>query len=85
MFSLLKTLFYGIYMAHLSKLTAMKICPKMQEYSHNATNLSVAIFPMLFVPVFDISHNIHENAIEMSFILTHGNNVFVIYGFTGVQ
>ena len=66
------------------QLAAMKICPKMQKRSYNAPNLSMAIvFPWFLSLCFDISINIHEYANEMSFILTIGINIFVIYGITG--
>ena len=38
------------------------------------------VFSLVFAPIFDISFNIHEYANEMSFILTHDINIFVIYG-----
>ena len=44
----------------------------------------MAIVFSLFSPLcFDISVNIHEYANEMSFILTIGINIFVIYDITG--
>ena len=41
------------------------------------------VFPLVFAPIFDISINIHEYANEMSFIVTHDINIFVINGITG--
>ena len=41
------------------------------------------VFPWFLPLCFDISINIHEYANEMSFILTIGINIFVIYGITG--
>ena len=41
------------------------------------------VFPWFSPLCFDISINIHEYANEMSFILTIGINIFVIYGITG--
>ena len=41
------------------------------------------VFSLVFAPIFDISINIHEYVNEMSFILTHAINIFVINGITG--
>ena len=38
---------------------------------------------LFFAHILDISINIHEYANEMSFILFHDINIFVIYGITG--
>ena len=40
-------------------------------------------FSLGFAHIFDISINIHEYANEMSLILTHAINIFVICGITG--
>ena len=44
--------------------------------------MAIVFFPGL-APIFDISINIHEYANEISFILTHDINMFVIYGISG--
>ena len=41
------------------------------------------VFSLVFAPILDISINIHEYANEMSFILTHDIDIFVISGITG--
>ena len=41
------------------------------------------VFSVFFAHIFDISINIHGYANEMSFILFHDINIFVIYGITG--
>ena len=83
MCSLLRT-FYGVSFPHVTKLAAMKICPKMQERSYNAPKtFNSNSFPLVFISIFDISINIHEYANLISFILTHDINIFVIYGITG--
>ena len=50
----------------------------MQYYQTNHSILKYA-----FGGTWDISINIHEYANEMSFILTHYINIFVINGITG--
>ena len=66
--SLLRTIFQGISVVPLTKLAAMKICPRCKkDLIIHQKPFKGYIFPLVFAPVFNIVINIHEYKNEIKF------------------